>query len=125
MQALSGIRLLDFTSGMAGPLASMILADYGAEVIRVEPPGGDPMWSQPGYLIWNRGKKSIDLNLTSDAGQQAVRKLIRGADVLLESFRPGEADTLGIGHDAAAALNPSLVYVSLSAFGQYGPYRNL
>lgn len=124
-QALEGVRLLDFTRGMAGPLATMLFADYGAEVIRVEPPGGDPMWSQPGYLIWNRGKKSIDLDLNSEAGHEEVRKLIRGADVLVESFRPGEADALGIGYEEAAALNPSLVYASLSAFGQNGPYRNL
>jgi crotonobetainyl-CoA:carnitine CoA-transferase CaiB-like acyl-CoA transferase len=124
-QALEGIRLLDFTGGMAGPLATMIFADYGAEVIRVEPPGGDPMWSHPAYLVWNRGKKSIDLDLASEVGQEEVGKLIRGADVLVESFRPGEADSLGIGYEVAAALNHSLVYVSLSAFGQQGPYKNL
>src|SRR5438445_12464457 len=119
-QALEGIRVLDFTQGMAGPLATMLLADYGAEVIRVEPPGGDPMWTHPAYLLWNRGKKSIELD---HAGEQ-MAELIRGADVLVESFRPGEADALGIGYARAAKLNPQLVYFSISGFGQEGHYRN-
>jgi crotonobetainyl-CoA:carnitine CoA-transferase CaiB-like acyl-CoA transferase len=122
-QALEGIRVLDFTQGMAGPLATMILADYGAEVIRVEPAGGDPLWSHPAYLLWNRGKKSIELDLARDAAQ--VQTLIAGADVLVESMRPGEADKLGIGYAQAHAFNPALVYFSISAFGQEGPYRNL
>lgn len=124
-QALEGIRILDFTQGMAGPLATMIFADYGAEVIRVEPPGGDPMWSHPAYLLWNRGKKSIELDLPSATPVGQIDRLVQGADVLVESFRPGEADRLGVGYDKAATLNPSLVYCSISAFGTEGPYRNL
>jgi len=124
-QALEGIRILDFTGGMAGPLATMILADYGAEVIRVEPAGGDPMWTHPAYLLWNRGKKSVELDLASADGRSRAHELIRGADVLVESLPPGEADALGIGYTAAQGLNPALVYVSISAFGQEGPYRNL
>ena len=124
-QVLEGIRVLDFTQGMAGPLATMILADYGAEVIRVEPKGGDPWWDHPAYLLWNRGKKSIDLDLDTAPGKATVRKLVPGLDVLIEAFRPGEADQLGIGYKEMSVLNPSLVYLSLSAFGQEGPYRNL
>jgi crotonobetainyl-CoA:carnitine CoA-transferase CaiB-like acyl-CoA transferase len=120
-EALGGVRVLDLTQGMAGPLATMILADFGAEVIRVEPLGGDPMWSQPAYLLWNRGKKSIELDLAS----QHTRALIRGVDVLVESLHPGEADRRGIGYVDAAELNPQLVYFSISAFGQEGPYRAL
>ena len=124
-EALAGVRVLDFTHGMAGPLATMVMADYGAEVIRFEPKGGDPMWSSLGYLLWNRGKKSVELDLSTNVGQEHVQRLIRSADVLVESFRPGEADELGIGYAKAASLNPALVYFSLSAFGQDGPYRNL
>ncbi|HZS14048.1 MAG TPA: CoA transferase [Candidatus Dormibacteraeota bacterium] len=120
-QALEGIRVLDFTQGMAGPLTTMILADHGADVVRVEPPGGDPWWTHPAYLLWNRGKKSVELDYASDD----MARLIAGADVLVETFRPGEADRLGIGYARAAELNPQLVYFSISAFGQEGPYRNL
>jgi crotonobetainyl-CoA:carnitine CoA-transferase CaiB-like acyl-CoA transferase len=124
-QALDGFRVLDFTQGMAGPLATMILADYGAEVIRVEPAGGDPMWAHPAYLLWNRGKKSIELDLFSAEGGIQLEQLIRSADVLVESLRPGEADGLGFGFGRAHQLNPALVYLSISAFGQDGPYHNL
>jgi crotonobetainyl-CoA:carnitine CoA-transferase CaiB-like acyl-CoA transferase len=111
---------------MAGALATMILADYGAEVIRIEPAGGDPMWSHPAYLLWNRGKKSVNLELLSrEARDMALARLIRDADVLIESLRPGVADELGVGYAAVKATNPSLVYFSLSAFGERGPYRNL
>jgi len=120
-EALEGIRVLDFTQGMAGPLTTMILADFGAEVIRVEPSGGDPMWTHPAYLLWNRGKKSIEL----DTASEQMAQLIASADVLVETFRPGEADAMGIGYARAAELNPQLVYFSISGFGQEGPLRNL
>jgi crotonobetainyl-CoA:carnitine CoA-transferase CaiB-like acyl-CoA transferase len=125
VQALEGIRVVDFTQGMAGCLATMILADYGAEVIRVEPDGGDPLWSHPAYLLWNRGKKSIELDPRSSEVDSQLTKLIGGADVLVESLRPGEADRLGFGYEKASSINPGLVYVSISAFGQEGPYRDL
>ncbi len=124
-QALEGFRVLDFTQGMAGPLATMILADYGAEVIRVEPPGGDPMWAHPAYLLWNRGKKSIEIDFGSPAAAAQLEGLIKSADVLVESFRPGEAQRLGFGYELARRINPALVYHSISAFGQEGPYRML
>ncbi len=124
-EALAGVRVVDFTQGMAGCMATMILADYGAEVIRIEPPGGDPLWSSPAYLVWNRGKRSVDWDRLTADGHERLHDLIRGADVLIESMRPGEAEAHGVGYDLAASMNPALVYVSLSAFGQEGPYRSL
>ena len=124
-QACEGIRVLDFTHGMAGALATMVLADYGAEVLRVEPAGGDPGWSDPAYLLWNRGKKSIDLDLRSQGGKAAAHRLAQTVDVVVECFRPGVSDKLGIGHKELAALNPALVYCSITGFGSQGPYKNL
>lgn len=124
-QALEGIRVLDFSQGMAGCLTTMILADFGAEVIRVEPAGGDPGWQEPAYLLWNRGKRSIELDLTSEDGRAYARELIAGSDALVETLRPGDAEELGVDYAAASALNPALVYLSLSGFGQEGPYRRL
>ena len=124
-QIFEGIRVVDLTQRMAGALATMILADYGAEVIRLEPPGDDPMWDHPAYMVWNRGKKSVALDWSSEQGREQVRQLIRGADIFIESLRPGETDALGIGYETAAADNPALIYFSLTAFGRRGPYRNL
>jgi crotonobetainyl-CoA:carnitine CoA-transferase CaiB-like acyl-CoA transferase len=124
-QALEGLRVLDFTQGMAGPLTTMILADYGAEVIRVESGADNPPWAWPSGLVWNRGKKSVELDLAAAESDDRLADLIKSADVLVESFRPGEADALGFGYARAAALNPALVYHSISAFGQDGPYRTL
>jgi crotonobetainyl-CoA:carnitine CoA-transferase CaiB-like acyl-CoA transferase len=109
---------------MAGPLAAMILADYGADVIRLEPPGGDPMWEHPAYMVWQRGKRSVNVDWDSAAGGDAARRLIEGADVLIETLAPGRAAQLGIAYDDLKAANPALIYYSLSAFGQEGPYRD-
>jgi crotonobetainyl-CoA:carnitine CoA-transferase CaiB-like acyl-CoA transferase len=125
MGAFDGVCVVDFTQGMAGPVATMILGDFGAEIIRVEPPEPDPMWSHPAYLVWNRGKKSVEIDYGTEHAQSHLDQLIRDADVLVESFRPGEADALGFGYERAARLNPHLVYVSVSAFGQDGPYNNV
>ncbi|MFT3964956.1 MAG: CoA transferase [Sphingobium sp.] len=120
-----GLRVIDLSQGMAGSLATMILADYGAEVIRLEPPGGDPMWDHPAYLLWQRGKKSVEIDWTSETGRAQARQLVEGADIFLETLAPGEADALGLGYDVLASVNPALIYYSLSAFGQEGPYRQL
>jgi crotonobetainyl-CoA:carnitine CoA-transferase CaiB-like acyl-CoA transferase len=125
MQIFERIRIIDMTQGMAGPLATMILADYGAEVIRLEPPGGDPMWSRPAYMVWNRGKKSVELDWSSEEGREQARQLVQGADIFIESLRPGEVGRLGLDYEVLAAANPALIFFSLSAFGQEGPYRNL
>lgn len=122
-QIFDGIRIVDMTQGMAGPLATMILADYGAEVIRLEPPGGDPMWDHPAYLLWQRGKKSVALDWSSDEGRAQARQIIQGADIFLEGLRPGEAAALGLDCDSLRTSNPALIYYSLSAFGQDGPDR--
>jgi crotonobetainyl-CoA:carnitine CoA-transferase CaiB-like acyl-CoA transferase len=124
-QIFETIRVIDLTQGMAGPLATMILADYGAQVIRLEPPGGDPMWNHPAYLLWNRGKKSVEIDWSSDAGRAQARGLLLGADLFIESLRPGEAARLGLGYGDAKAGNAALIYYSLSAFGQEGPYKDL
>src|SRR5580704_13691921 len=121
-QIFESIRVLDFTQGMAGSLTTMILADYGAEVIRLEPPGGDPMWDHPAYLLWNRGKKSVEIDWSTQAGRTQARQLVHSADVFIESLRPGEAARLGIGYEHAKAGSAALIYYSLSAFGQEGPY---
>ena len=98
-QIFSGIRVIDLTQGMAGSLITMILADYGADVVRLEPPGGDPMWDHPAYLLWQRGKKSVELDWDSDLGREQVQQLVTGADLFLESLRPGEAAALGLAWD--------------------------
>ncbi|MDG2004628.1 MAG: CoA transferase [Novosphingobium sp.] len=124
-QIFEGIRVVDLTQGMAGGLVTMILADYGADVIRLEPPGGDPMWDHPAYLLWQRGKQSVGLDWESDEGRLQARQLLQGADIFIESLRPGEAATLGIGYEDVRADNPALIYHSLSAFGQEGPLSGL
>jgi len=124
-EVLAGVRVGDFTQGMAGCLATMVLADYGADVIRVEPPGGDPLWERPGYLLWNRGKRSIGWETLAGGDKGHLDDLLGNVDVVIESFRPGEADRLGLGYERARSLNPALVYASISAFGAEGPYRSL
>ncbi len=123
-QIFAGIRIIDLSQGMAGSLTTMILADYGAEVIRLEPPGGDPMWDHPAYLLWQRGKKSVALDWESVEGRAHARQLIEGADILIETLRPGQADALGLGYETVRAANPALIYYSLAPFGQTGPYRD-
>ena len=135
MAPLDGIRVLDFTQAMAGPDCSMLLADFGADVVKVEPPGGDGSrtWGSSRfgpdgqfsalYLAFNRNKASVELDLKSDAGQATARDLIAASDVVIEGFRPGVADRLGIGYDQVAAIRPDVVYCSISGFGQTGPLR--
>jgi crotonobetainyl-CoA:carnitine CoA-transferase CaiB-like acyl-CoA transferase len=115
------LRVLDITRGIAGPLATMILADFGADVVRVEPPGGDPGWSEPAYLLLNRGKKSVDLDLRSTTDQEQLRRLATVVDVVIETLAPGEANEAGIGYGALSASNPGLVYCSITGFGPDGP----
>ncbi len=130
--ALSHIRVLDLTSNLSGPYCAMILADQGADVIKVEPPGrGDDMRLTPPFIegesapfmIFNRNKRSLVLDLKSEEGRKVLERLARDADVLIENFRPGTADRLGVGYEAMRAVNPRLVYCSISGFGQTGPYR--
>ena len=121
---LAGITVLDFSRGMPGAIASLILSDYGADVIKVEPPDGDPYRKDPAWLWWNRGKKGIVLDLESADGQEQAKALAAKADVLVESFRPGELERLGLDYEALFRVNPGLIYCSITGFGQKGPLRN-
>lgn len=132
--ALEGIRLLDLSRLLPGAYCTMLLADLGAEVLKIEQPGpGDYMRQVPPmahyesyyFLMVNRNKKSMTLNLKSKQGQEIFFRLARRYDVILEGFRPGIMDRLGIGYEAVRQVNPAIVYCSLSGFGQDGPYRNL
>ncbi len=131
--ALDGLRVIDLTSHLSGPYCSMILADQGADVVKVERPGkGDETRGMPPFvagesapfMLVNRNKSSIVLDLKNPEDREACRGLAREADVFIENFKPGTAARLGLGYEALAALNPRLVYCSISGFGQTGPYRD-
>ncbi|HXH23007.1 MAG TPA: CoA transferase [Dehalococcoidia bacterium] len=122
--ALDGIRVIDFGQYIAGPMTGMLLADQGAEVIKVDPPGG-PVWDSPANATYNRGKRSITLDLKSPGDRDLAQKLIAGADVLVENFRPGVMDRLGVGAEAMMAANPRLVYCSMPGFANDDPRRDL
>ncbi|PKB66501.1 MAG: hypothetical protein BZY81_07110 [SAR202 cluster bacterium Io17-Chloro-G4] len=121
-QVFDGITVLDFTQGMPGGIATMVMSDFGAEVIKVEPPGGDKFRDWPGAIQWNRGKKSVVLDLKSAHGREQARNLAMISDVVVESFRPGVAERLNIDYGSLAVDHPELVYASLTAFGENGPY---
>src|SRR5689334_7579953 len=110
---LSGVRVLDLSWGIAGPMTTMLMADHGAEVIKIEPPGGDPHRGQLGYKVWQRGKKSAELDLKNQADKEAFFALVKTADALVESFAPGGTDKLGIAYGSLSKLNPRLVYCSI------------
>lgn len=123
---LEGMRVLDLSAWRPMPHATQILADLGAEVLKVEPPGGDPMRGYPEiFASVARGKRSIVLDLRTDAGRERALALAAEADVVCESWRPGVATRLGLDYDAVAAVNPEVVYCSLSGFGQDGPRRDV
>jgi len=130
-RALDGLKVLDITQVMAGPFCAMMLADLGADVIKVEPPSGDSTRQMPGasgtdspsFNALNRGKRSIVLDLKSGAGRDALVRLARASDILIENYRPGVMDAFGLGYAALAKENPRLVYASISGYGQTGPDR--
>jgi crotonobetainyl-CoA:carnitine CoA-transferase CaiB-like acyl-CoA transferase len=122
--ALDGLRVVDFAQYLAGPLTAMMLSDLGAEVIRVDPPGG-PRWQHPANAILQRGKRSIVLDLTSSTDYQTAWRLIERADVVIEGFRPGVMERLGLGAQAALAANARLIYCSLPGFGSDDPRAHL
>src|SRR5271155_5285394 len=128
---LHGYRVVDLTSNVAGPLATMILADQGADVIKVEAPDGGDATRAGGdgrggfsasFLNNNRNKRSIVLDLKTPGGVKALMRLAAGADVFVQNFRPGVADRLGVGEEPVRAVSPKIVYVSISGFGEKGPY---
>ena len=130
---LKDIRVLDLSQFLPGPFATQMLADMGADVVKVEPPKGDPMraldpvtndrGASPYHALVNAGKRIVTLNLKDDADKDTFTDLIRAADVLMESYRPGVMERLGFGHEMLKRLNPSLVHCALSGFGQNGPMR--
>ena len=121
-QLLEDITVLDFTQGMAGSVATMVMSDFGARVIKIEPPGGDPYRAMPAAPVWHRGKKSVILDLDREKDRGLARRLAKSADVVVESFMPGDAKANGVDYDTLRALNPDLVYTSITAFGDKGPY---
>ena len=121
-QVFEGITVLDFSRGMPGSIATMVMSDFGAEVVKVEPPGGDPFRSWPGAIQWNRGKKSVILDLKGEEGRETAKRLAETADVVVENFRPGVTQRLGIDYETLSAGRPELVYCSLTGFGTTGPY---
>ena len=130
---LHGFRIIDVSQMISGPLATMWLGDQGADVVKVEPPGsGDIVRSlgaprgdmTPTFATSNRNKRSVALNLKHPEGLQALERLAEGADAFVQNFRPGKADELGIGEARLRELNPALVYVSITGFGESGPYAN-
>lgn len=130
---LTGVRVLDFTRVLAGPAAALALADLGAEVIKVEPPGtGDDTRTFPPlrqgvsdyFLSVNRGKKSIVIDLKSEAGLEIAQELAAKSDIVIENYRPGVMDRLGLGYEALSAINPRLIYCAISGFGQTGPMKD-
>src|SRR3954465_3442384 len=112
-----GLEVLDLTAGMAGQMAAMLLADQGARVTRIERPTPTVLAGQPGSTVWNRGKRSAELDLTIDADREAFLALIHRADVLVEDLRPGATHRLGIDPDALLARNPRLVHCTITPYG--------
>jgi crotonobetainyl-CoA:carnitine CoA-transferase CaiB-like acyl-CoA transferase len=129
LTALDGLRVLDVTQFMAGPFCSLMLADLGADVIKVEPPGGESSRhmvgavgsESPAYNAVNRGKRSVVLNLKQPEGRDAFRRMARAIDIVIENNRPGVMQRLGLGYEALAAENPGLIYASISGYGHSGP----
>src|SRR5881275_2219250 len=126
MKPLDGVRVMDLTRHMTGPYCTAWLSDYGADVIKIESvPHGDPTrrtgtafsGDESGlFLIWNRGKRSLALDLRTPEGLEVAHRLARSCDVVIENYRPGVADQIGVGYEALSKLNPRLVYVAVSAF---------
>jgi crotonobetainyl-CoA:carnitine CoA-transferase CaiB-like acyl-CoA transferase len=131
--SLDGVRVLELARFQAGPRGGMMLSDLGAEVIKVERIGGEETRRHPPmvrgqsvyFTVYNRGKKSICLDLRAERGKEIFAELVRKADIVLENFRPGTMAAMGFGYDALKALKPDIILVSVSGFGQFGPYREL
>jgi crotonobetainyl-CoA:carnitine CoA-transferase CaiB-like acyl-CoA transferase len=130
-ESLTGVQVLDFTQIGAGPTCTMFLGDLGASVIKVEPPNGDtartlgPPWcgdDSAMLVAFNRNKKSVCIDMKRAEGREVVRRMIRGADVLVESFRPGVMRRFGLDYESLRGINPKVIYCSVSAYGQSGPY---
>ena len=133
VKALEGVRVIDFTFHIMGPYATQILADMGADVIKIEAPWGDSSRSRKkedlkgfavSFLATNRNKRSMILNLKDQKAVEIVKQLVKESDIVVENFRPGTLERLGLDYDALKEVNPRIVYASLTGFGQFGPYKN-
>jgi crotonobetainyl-CoA:carnitine CoA-transferase CaiB-like acyl-CoA transferase len=124
MGVLDGLKVLDLSWGISGPVASMLLADHGASVTRIEAPDGGPLPGLSGYPVWNRGKRSAVLDLKDGRDSRRLIALASQADVLIESFQPGTADRLGIGYDVLKRVNPGLIYCDITGYGRDDPDRD-
>ena len=131
---LDGIRVLDLSQNIAGPQCALVLGDLGADVIKVEPPSGDPAraWGPPFwgndsslYLAFNRNKRSIVLDLKTEEGRDVVQRLIASSDIVIQAFRKGVAERFGIGYEQVKQKHPKIIYASLTGYGSEGPYANL
>jgi crotonobetainyl-CoA:carnitine CoA-transferase CaiB-like acyl-CoA transferase len=128
MNTMQDIKVVDLSHALAGPFSTMLLADMGAEVIKVEHPHGDHFrkFIDGGYnAAANRNKQGVCLDLKQEAAKEVVKRLFRRGDVVVESFKPGTIDRLGLGYEVAKAINPGIIYCSISGYGQTGPYREL
>ena len=131
----AGLKVLDFTTVISGPMCTQVLGDFGADVIKIESPFGDPArysgapFREPGFsgflAQFNRNKRSVVIDLKRDAGRDLILDLVAEVDVVVENFRPDVMDRLGIGYDVLSAINPGLVYVAVNGFGSDGPYAEL
>ncbi|HCE38903.1 MAG TPA: carnitine dehydratase, partial [Alcanivorax sp.] len=130
---LASLKVLDFSTLLPGPFATLLLADMGAEVLRVEsptrpdmvrllPPSEDNVSAVHGYI--NRSKRSLALDLKTPEGREVVHRLVKDYDIVVEQFRPGVMDKLGVGYETLKAINPGLIYCSITGYGQDGPYRD-
>ena len=131
MSSLSHLKVLDLTSHLSGPYCAMILADHGADVVKIEnPKDGDQLRKTPPFqegesapfMLWNRNKRSVTLNLKDRNDLNSLLKMVAVADVMIENFKPGTAKRLGIDYQFISKINPGLIYCSISGFGQTGPY---
>jgi len=129
---LTGLKVLDLTRVVSGPFCSMLLADFGADVIKVEAPDGDPSrvtgilgaGENPYFVNLNRNKRTITIDMKQERGKEIVRRMALASDVLVENFRPGVMDRLGLGYKVLSALNPALIYAAITGFGKTGPYKD-
>jgi alpha-methylacyl-CoA racemase len=132
MRPLAGIRVLDFSTLLPGPMATLLLAEAGAEVIKIERPGGEemrhyaPLWGKDSvnFALLNRGKKSLTADLKNARAREHILELVKTVDVVVEQFRPGVMERLGLGYDALRKLNPKLIYCTITGYGQTGPRRD-
>src|SRR5689334_8349900 len=121
---LNGLKVLDLSWGIAGPMTAMLLGDNGADVTKIEPPGGDPFRNQLGYKVWQRGERSAILDLKNADDKKAFLALASTADILVESYSPGTAAKLGIDSKTLSAANPRLIYCSITGYGRDNSLSN-